>query len=161
MGNIAYDREETNELTTLLNGEAVHSPRVWRLTRIVSSLWLLFIISLNLLYILTLLYKLKREDEEQNAIAGFLLGFVWLSLTVAIAFAYFVTRSYRTLQQPFSGLEYRLVWSSFGPISLCFFNSIAAADLNHHGNETSFRVPKYSVTVETFVFLQVVNLLEN
>lgn len=43
MGNIAYDREETNELTPLLNGEAVHSPRVWRLTRIVSPLWLLFV----------------------------------------------------------------------------------------------------------------------
>ena len=160
-GDIAYDREDTAELTPLLTGEAVQSPRAWRLIRIVSPLWLLFVISINLLLcIFALLYKLKREDEKQNTVASSLLGSVWFSLTLATAFAYFVTRSYRSVQQPFSGLEYLLVWSSFGPIAHCFFNSIAAADLNHHGSGTSVRVQKYGVTVETFVFLQLLNVLQ-
>ena len=162
IGDISHDREETAEFTPLLTGEVVvHLPRAWRLTRIVFTLWLLFVIFLGLvLCIFAFLYKLNLEVEKRNSAADFLLGFVLFSLTLAIAFAYFVTRSYRTVKESFSGLEYLLVWSSFGPIAYCFFNSIAATDLNYHSNGTSLRVSEYGVTVETFVFLQVLNILE-
>lgn len=162
IGNISCNREETEEeLTPLLNLKAVHSPRAWQLARIVSRLWLLLIISQNLLLLVfALLYKLKLEGNEQDSTAGLLLGFVWLALTLAIGVAYFVTRSYRTVQEPFSGLDYLLVWSSFGPIAHCCFNCIAAVDLNHHGNGSSITVPKYGVTVDTFVFFQLLNVIE-
>src|SRR6218665_1331752 len=134
--------KKLESLFLLLNVEAVHSPRTWRLPRRVAR----HLTESRSLHLCT---SPKTETGKRAAEHGRQISsrLSLVLVNVAIAFANFVTGSIRTVQQPFSGLEYLLVWSSFGPFAHCFFNSTAAADLNHHGNGTSLRVPKYNVTV--------------
>lgn len=146
-----------------------------------AKIWLMTVVVINiLLCVFSILLKFKLPYNEVNHLKKisvcYLFSF-WIFMTIAVAFGYHVSRSFRLKSNmiKFSSMDYILLFTSFGPLSYNILTSIAVVgisitnksnqtasfeevyDFTNKCNQTASFEEVYDFTPQFFISLQLLN----